>query len=132
MIQRQDHIKKMELKKQHRQDAGLVSERFPQVAGMVIHIIYYHKAENPVLMERTVNIFPSSYAYFNMECMSKDCVGGGYDLTQAINKNIKQQKKSFKGKMVCKGKNNGQKAPDHASIDYEVTITYLKKKKRSK
>lgn len=130
MIQRQDHLKKIEFKKQQRLDAGLVSDRFPQVAGMVIHMTYYHKAENPLLMQRTVNVFPTSYAYFNMECMTKGCEEGGYNLTSVIKKNIKQKKKSFKGKMICKGK-NGEKTSDHASIAYEINIQY-NKKKRSK
>jgi len=130
MIQRQDHLKKLELKKQQRIDAGLVSDRFPQVAGMVINMTYYHKAENPLLMQRTVNVFPTSHAYFNMECMTKGCEEGGYNLTPVIRKNIKQKKRSFKGKMICKGK-NGEKASDHASIAYEINIQY-NKKKRSK
>ncbi|UCD34209.1 MAG: hypothetical protein JSU90_07855 [Nitrospiraceae bacterium] len=132
MIQRQDHIKKIEQKKKNKQDAGLVSERYPAVDGMVIHMTYLHKAENPVLMERTVNVFPSSYAYFNMECMTKGCEGGGFDLSPIIARNVKQQKKSVKGSMVCKGKSEDRSA-DHASISYEISIKYARKKpKRSK
>jgi len=127
MIQRQDHLKKMEIKKQHKLDAGVVSELYPAVEGIVIHMIYFHNAENPVLMQRTVNVFPSSYAFFNMECMIKGCEGGGFDLTSLIAKNIKQHKKSFKGELVCKGKNGG-KSSDHARISYEITIKYGKKK----
>jgi hypothetical protein len=128
MIQRQDHLKKMELKKQKRIEAGLVSERFPTVDGMTIKMTYYHKAENPLLMQRTVNVFPSSYAYFNMECMIKGCEEGGFDLTSAIKKHVKQKKKSFKGKMVCKG-TNGDKPPNHASIEYAISIKYSRKKR---
>lgn len=127
MIQRQDHLKKMEIKKQHRLDAGIVSEQFPHVEGLVIQMTYFHNAENPILMQRTVNVFPSSYAFFNMECMIKGCEGGGFDLTSLIAKNIKQRKKSFKGEMVCKGK-NGTKPSDHARISYEINIKYSKKK----
>lgn len=130
MIQRQDHLKKMELKKQHKLDAGLVSECYPNVESMLISMEYYHKAENPLLMKRTVNVFPSSFAYFKMECMTKGCEGGGFDLTSIIAKHVKQLKKSLKGTMVCKGKNS-EKQPDHASISYEITIKY-NKKKRSK
>ena len=79
MIQRQEHLKKIELKKQHRLDAGLVSDGFRRVLGMVIHMTYYHNADNPILMERTVNVFPTSYAYFKMECMTKGCEEGGFD-----------------------------------------------------
>jgi hypothetical protein len=127
MIQRQDHLKKMEIKKQHKLDAGVVTELYPDVEGIVIHMIYFHNAENPVLMQRTVNVFPSSYAFFKMECMIKGCEGGGFDLTSLIAKNIKQRKKSFKGELVCKGKNAG-KPSDHARISYEINIKYGKKK----
>jgi len=124
MANRQDYIKKMEQKKQARVDAGLVSERYPKVSGIVILITYYHNAENPVLMKRTINVFPSSYAYFIMECMIKDCEKGGFDLTSVVNKQIKQQKKSVKGEMVCKGKTANGNSSNHASITYEINIKY--------
>jgi hypothetical protein len=128
MIQRQDHLKKMEIKKQHKLAAGVVSDIFPDVTGIVIQMIYYHNAENPILMQRTVNVFPSSYAFFKMDCMIKGCEGGGFDLTSLISKNIKQRKKSFKGEMVCKGENGG-KPSSHARISYEINIKYSKKKR---
>ena len=87
---------------------------------------YYQKAANPVLMERTINILPASYAYFNMECMIKDCVNGGFDLTPAISDLIKNRKKSGKGKLVCKGKTSPV-SPEHASVSYEISIQYIKK-----
>ena len=117
----------MEAKKQLRQDAGLLSEKHPTVLGIVIHMTYYHKAENPILMQRTVNIFPASYAYFHMECMIKTCEGGGFDLTSVINKQIKQKKTSVKGKMSCKSMNK-ELPSDHGNIDYEIKIKYSRKK----
>ncbi len=125
MIHRQNHLKKMELKKQNKQDAGLVSDRFPDVSGIIIHMTYYHKAENPVLMERTINVFPTSYAYFNMECMIKGCESGGFDLTSLISRQIKQHKKSIKGSMICKGKDEALSS-NHASVNYEINIKYDK------
>ncbi|MEN8264596.1 MAG: hypothetical protein ABFR82_14165, partial [Nitrospirota bacterium] len=79
MAHRQDYLKKMELKKQARLEAGILSDRYPKVSGLVINMTYYHNAENPVLMQRTVNVFPSSHAYFKMECMTKGCNEGGFD-----------------------------------------------------
>ena len=118
----------MEQKKQKRIDAGLVSERFPNVEGMTIQMTYYHNVENPILMRRTVNVFPSSYAYFNMECMIKGCDEGGFDLSKIIAKQIKQQKKSVKGTMVCKG-NNSDLNSDHGSVSYEINIKYSRRLK---
>jgi hypothetical protein len=115
MAHKQNYLERMELNKQLRLASGLVSERFPDVSGIVIHMTYYHKGVNPVLMVRTVNFFPSGYAYFNMDCMIKDCVDGGFDLTSVVTDMIKHHKKLGKGKLVCNGKNDAL-ASDHASI----------------
>ena len=113
----------MELKKQERLKAGLLSKKYPNVSGIVLHMTYYNNSENPLLMQRTVNVFPSSYAYFIMECMTKTCEEGGYNLSRIISKHIKLKKKVVRGEMVCKGKID--KAPmDHASVSYEINITY--------
>ncbi len=129
MAQRQDYIKKMELKKQARLKAGLLSDKYPNVSGIVIHMTYYHNSENPILMERTVNVFPSSYAYFLMECMIKTCEAGGFNLSRIISKHIKQKKKVARGKMVCKGKIDNA-ALDHGSISYEINIKYGRRAKK--
>jgi hypothetical protein len=48
MAHRQDYIKKMELKKQARLAAGVMSDRFPKVSGMVIHMTYFQAT--PILI----------------------------------------------------------------------------------
>lgn len=125
MTNRNNYAAKMALKRQNRFDAGLVSERFPQVSGMVIHMTYYQKGPNPVLMLRTVNIFPASYAYFKMDCMVKGCNGGGFALTSAIANMVKAHKKVRKGSLVCCGKTDTHPS-DHASIEYDIVIKYNK------
>ncbi len=119
----QIYTKRRELKKKKRLAAGLVSECYPEVSGIVIHMTYYRKALNPVLMRRTVNFFPTSYAYFRMECMIRGCVNGGFELTSVIADLIKNHQKSGKGQMACSGENDIL-ASDHASISYEISIHY--------
>lgn len=128
MTNRQNYIARMELNKKNKLAAGLVSELFPGISGMVINMTYYHKGENPVLMERTINVLPAGYAYFNMECMIKDCFDGGFDLTSVIAKMVKGRKKSEKGSLACKGKNETLDT-GHASISYVITIQYNGKSK---
>jgi len=128
MAQREDYLKKMDLKNKAKIESGLVSERFPNVNTIKLQMTYYHNSENPVLMQRTVNVFPTSHAYFNMECMVRGCEGGGFDLAPVVKKQIKQKKKSSKGKMVCKGKVNEQ-SKDHAHITYEISVAFSKRKK---
>jgi hypothetical protein len=125
MPPRQDYIKKMELKKQRKLEAGVVSERFPKISNIIIHMTYFHDAENAVLMERTVNVFPTSTADFNMECMIRGCDKGGFNLNPVISGLIKQNKKMAKGTMKCKGKLDHH-SPNHANISYEINIKYNK------
>jgi hypothetical protein len=126
MANRKSHVVRMEPKKGSMLVSGLVSERYPGVSGIVIHMTYYKKAADPVLMVRTVNFFPSSHAFFDLECMIKDCVKGGLDFTKIIANLIKKRKKSGNGKIVCSGEKEAL-APDHGTISYEINIEYNKK-----
>ena len=119
--------KRLELN-QKKADAGLVSERFPRVSGMEIRMTYYqrptHTDSDILLMVRTVNVFPGSFAYFHMPCTMKEC-DGGFDLSSAISGMVKGGKKKSRGKLNCKGK--GKDVPAvHASVDYEITVRYGK------
>jgi hypothetical protein len=126
MAQRQNHAIKMDLMKQKKIAAGLVSECFPEVSGMVIVMTYFREGLNPVLMLRTVNVFPTGYAYFNMDCMINGCTDGGFDLSPVIKEMVEKHNKLKKGTLFCKGK-NADLASDHAHIDYEITIKFNKK-----
>jgi len=131
MANKQNYVKKMEVKNKLKIDAGVISDRFPTVAGMVIYMTYYHNAENPILMQRTVNFFPESHAFFNLECMIKGCENGGFDLKRIISKQIKNKKKVIKGDLSCNGTiGEVQAKQSHSRIDYEINITYGKKTKK--
>ena len=126
MAQRQNHVMKMDLLKQKKVAAGLVSDCFPEVSGMVIVMTYFREGLNPVLMLRTVNVFPTAYAYFNMDCMINGCTEGGFDLSPVIKEMVEKHNKLKKGTLCCKG-TNAELASDHAHIDYEITIKFNKK-----
>lgn len=126
MTHRQNYMARMELIKKNRLAAGFVSDVFPEVSEIVFHMTYYQQAINNVLMVRTVSLLPTGKAYFNMECMVKNCVDGGFDLSPVIAGLIKKHKKSGKGTMVCNGKNETS-ADDHASISYDISIKYKRK-----
>ncbi len=125
MAHKQNYLAKMELNKKNKLSAGLISDRFPQVSGMVIYMTYYQRVSDQVLMERTINVVPNDYAYFNMECMIKDCENGGFDLGPVIVDMIKHHKKSGKGKLVCNGKTDILPS-GHASVSYAINIRYQK------
>jgi len=126
MAQRQNYAVKMDLLKEKRIAAGVVSDRFPEVRGMVIQMTYFRAGLNPVLMLRTLNVFPTAYAYFNMDCMISGCTGGGFDLSPVIKEMVKKHNRLKKGTLSCNGK-NADITSDHAHIDYEIAIKFYKK-----
>ncbi|NCO84310.1 MAG: hypothetical protein COZ31_08270 [Nitrospirae bacterium CG_4_10_14_3_um_filter_44_29] len=107
-------------RKQQKADAGIMSERHPDVASVIIFMNYYHGSSAQVIMQRTVNFFPGSATYFNMECMKRDCIDGGFNLEPVIAKMVKGRLKSAKGELACAGKDS----PGHARIGYKISIKY--------
>lgn len=128
MINRQDYLNNKEKQGQKKLAAGLISERFPKVSSIVIHMTYHQKSTNNILMFRTINFAPASYAYFNLKCLTKKCEDGGFELTRVINNMIKKRKTTEKGNTVCSGKNDSLTS-DHAKISFEISIKYNKKSK---
>jgi hypothetical protein len=128
MRKKKDYFDKKELDKQKKIDAGLVSDCYPTVFSIVVYMRYYKKLSDTVSMIRTVNFFPSNYAYFHMACIIKECMNGGFELTPVIKSLIKKRKKSGTGKMVCGGKNDGLSS-GHTNISYEINIKYNKRRR---
>ena len=127
-MNKQSYVEKMELKKNAMLAAGLVSERYPEVSSIVLHMTYFQRTPDPVLMKRTVNFVCNNYASFHMDCVREECTNGGFNLAPVVSALVKNRKKTIKGKLVCTGKNDTIR-PGHASIAYEVNIQYKKKTK---
>jgi hypothetical protein len=111
-------------KTQQKLESGLVSEHFPKVSSIVIDVRNCYGKINPITVLRTLNFWPNSYAYFNIECLSKGCLDGGFDLDQVVTTMVKGHKGSGEGEIVCDGNNLSS---DHSNIHYKINIQYNKK-----
>ena len=111
--------KKQEIMQQRR-EAGSIATRFPEVSNIVMKMTYNQKGAKSIL--RTFHFAPDGYAFFIINCLRKDCVDGGFDLTQVINAMIKNRKVETKGTLSCKGTDS---STNHSDIVYEVSIQYI-------
>ncbi len=109
-------------RKQQKLEASPISAKYPDVSSVVISMNYYQRNSTLVFMQRTVNFFPGSPAYFLMECVKHDCMGGGFDLDPVVTGMMKDHLESGKGELVCPGNN----ASGHARVDYTISIQYTK------
>lgn len=110
-------------RRQHKLDAGLISIRYPGVASIIIAMDYYRKGQSPSspsFLQRTVNFFPGSAAYFLMDCMADSCTHGGFDLEPVIYTMVKGLQKSSNGELSC----TGSDSHGHRRINYKIAIQY--------
>ena len=99
--------------------AGLVSERFPDIASIVVTMNYSRGSFAAVL--RTLNFYPGSPAFFRISCLGEGCEDGGLDLTYVLHRMIRAREKSAKGELSC---DNRDAAIVHPRVEYQVAITY--------
>ncbi len=104
---------------QQRLEAGSVAEHYPEVAGIVISMTYNQRGAKSIL--RTFNFSPDSYAFFRLDCLSKYCVDGGFDLNQVITAMIRNRRTVTNGTLSCEG---NEPSAGHSDIVYKVAIQY--------
>jgi hypothetical protein len=105
---------------QRRLDAGIMSRHYPEVASIVISMMYKQKGPaDPI--RRILNFSPGSYAFFRVDCLSDDCVDGGFDMSWIITSMIRNRSELSNGELGCD--DSGPRA-DHSNIAYEIAIQY--------
>ncbi len=110
---------KMQEIMRQRCEAGSIANRFPQVASIVVNMTYTQIGARPIL--RTFQFTPSSDAFFLVNCLRRDCVDGGFDLTDAITAMVKNRKVGAKGALSCQGTDS---STNHSDIVYEIAVQY--------
>ena len=116
------HAAMMERKQeieQQRREAGSIATHFPEVANIALHMTYNQRGSKSIL--RNFQFSPDSYAFFKINCLRKDCVDGGFDLTQVITAMVHNRKTEAKGTIMCEGTDS---STNHSDIIYTITIQY--------
>ena len=90
-------------------------------------------------MRRTFHFSPTSHAFFIVNCLRKDCVDGGFDLTQVITEMIRNRR--MEGKVVTHAAKAQIPPPTtrvlfmklpyntHKWLSLNLTIVFIKKEK---
>ncbi len=123
-MQRRGGKKKFDNHDIERQAAGFFAEKFPALESMVIRIIYYQKGDNPILMSRTLHVYPEDFAYFHIPCLIHDCVEGSFEIAPIVMNILKTLKGRAEGRLECKGSLNKDLSSDHGYIEYTIEVTY--------
>ncbi len=112
-------MEKRQEMEQQRREAGSIATLFPEVAGITLHMTYNQRGAKSIL--RNFQFTPDSYAFFRINCLRKDCVGGGFDLTQVITSMVCNRKAAAQGTLMCEGTDS---STNHSDIVYDIVIQY--------
>ena len=104
---------------QQRREAGSIAILFPEVSGITMHMTYNQRGAKSIL--RNFRFTPDSYAFFRINCLRKDCVDGGFDLTQVITTMVSSRKAEATGTLMCEGMDS---STNHSDIVYDISIQY--------
>jgi hypothetical protein len=108
---------------QQKEDAGLISRRFPEVASIVVDMEHHKKGIEAILLVRKLFFAADSHAYFHVECLSRDCrdCSDGFELDSVVASMIRSRASIRHGALDCEGEGL---VSSHVNITYKVTIEY--------
>ena len=132
MNSKEQKIRYIELnnKLEQRKYSSLISERYPNVEEIKIEMLLdypnvfsEHKREDSKIFK------PHDKAYFEIDCINKDCVFSDLSLDSEVFTAINQQLESFKDRKICHGYNTfscyeRKSGTCMTNLDYEIKITY--------
>ncbi len=107
------------VRRQKEIDAGLVSDRFPQVKRIRIEV-EVHNPSGKLVQRRCRDISPEGYSIFQMKCPLD---GEPLDFLSVLSKMVSNRIEERKSKFECNGSPRGSQH----TISIEIHIEYLPK-----
>ena len=108
-----------EARRQQEIEAGLISDRFPQVRKIRLEV-EFHDSTGARVQRRCRDLLPESYALFDMKCPLDSTP---FDLHPVVAKMISGRTKKQAGQVQCQG---SQSDTDH-SVSYQIEIDFRSK-----
>lgn len=109
------------------QNSPVIKSSFPQVQEINIDLNFNYDESYKKNLKKTLN--PTDKAFFQIECINKDCVYGGFNLTSDIYGMISKKQTKHNGHQICNGYQDYEryKAKNYhclCRLDYEIEIKY--------
>jgi hypothetical protein len=89
-----------------------ISIRFPGTAAITLNLRFV-RADRSALGSPYKQIYTADMrAYFQLQCHSKECVAGGFDLSDAVRRAAESESGVFRGNLPCGGHGSVSSAND--------------------
>ena len=113
------------------QNSPQINSIHPQIEGITLKLNFNYDES---LKEEFIKLYkPSDKVFFRIECINKDCIYGGFNLSTEINHLISSKKTKFKGHQTCNGYQDYERylAKNYhclCRLNYIIEIKYDEKK----
>lgn len=105
--------------------AVTVSTQFPQVATVALELRFTTGDNKPLLSPYSQIYTADMQAFFELQCPSRDCSRGGFDLRTAVARAVQSRDKQGQGRLQCGGVSSaevrGARCPVELAFDIEIT-----------
>lgn len=110
-------------------NSASLAEKFPMLKSLRVDLAYF----DPRGLTKTgelrykVNVAHAK-SVFSFSCQSGECLGGDFDLSDAVTEAVAHRRKSAEGEIRCQGTRKGpkeSKRPCHNLLRYRLTLGYV-------
>ncbi|WP_341917941.1 hypothetical protein [Hydrocarboniphaga effusa] len=95
-----------------------ISERFPRVRELVFELRFKGEAGKPLLSPYKQIYTGDMQAFFELQCPSRECAGGGFDLSTAADRAAGSHDGISHGLIKCRGVAQGSACV--VELQYEI------------
>ena len=107
------------------QSAKTVAGLFPGIEELTVEMRFSDPDRKLTPSPHRRIFVPGMQAFFDFQCPLKDCVGGGFDMSQAVPEALSRKKsRATAGKLSCQGKRKRAAAGESRcllELDYHVS-----------
>ena len=116
------------LRQQETLNAGCFKDRFPELKELTVEYQKYTDAGPHCPTSSGKWVFgPGSIALIRDRCDQRECVNGGFDLTNEIMQMLRSRELERKGKLICRGWQDEERIGQyhcHYVLEYKAKAIY--------
>lgn len=98
-----------------------IRDKYPEVTKLAVNLSIKAPFEKIEPTVRGFSMSPDAMANFVFRCKNTDCIDGGFDLTEEVDRAIAAYETGSHGRRVCQGW-DGQKNVGHQRCYYELNF----------
>ena len=114
---------------QRANESASLAEKFPRLKSLKVDLSYFEPdgLSQTGELRYTVNVAHAK-SMFSFVCQSGECLGGDFDLSNAVAEAVTKRSKIVEGEIRCQGTRSRPKEvakPCHNMLRYKLTLGYV-------